>query len=230
MKALFPISVDSQRFSSEETIRALNNIDKNKYSEIIFLIVDGLQLYNKATLLDKGIPLKEVFKKFELKNDYYIEREKWLHNLRLKVSPEIADIKWTITNVLQISDDKYHTIYRNILISYLALDKFRHDIIETAKRHRSRLVEQYSKYDLELSIAYIIEEIAINLRLRVIEGISAEYYIGDQLSPLVNLYANSYDIDIFTLCGIDNNGINFEFYHFPKESASWVQSFEIQEV
>jgi hypothetical protein len=57
-KALFPISVDSKRFSTEETINALNNIEP--VDEIIFLIADGLQLYNKAAQINIGNPLEGI--------------------------------------------------------------------------------------------------------------------------------------------------------------------------
>ena len=46
-KALFPISIDSKRFNTIETINAINKIEKY-YDEIIFLIADEIQIYNKS--------------------------------------------------------------------------------------------------------------------------------------------------------------------------------------
>jgi hypothetical protein len=212
-KALFPISVDSKHFGTEETINALNNISI-PYSEIVFLVADGLQLYNKAAQSSTNdSSLNTIISNFKLNNNYYVERERWLQSVKSKTNNLVSNAYWNITNIFLISDNVFHDIYRNIFVSYLSLGNFRNDVIHAAKKHRKRISKQFSEYDLELSIAYIIEEIAVNLRLRVVEKIEAEYYIGSLLEPLVNLYFGKYDIDVFTLAGVSKYEMEFKFYY-----------------
>jgi Zn-finger domain-containing protein len=162
---------------------------------------------------------------FVLKNDYYVEREKWLHSLKSKITPPIADSIWTIKNIFHVSDNVFHDIYRNTFISYLAIEYFRNDVIETAKKHREHINERYTKYDLELSVAYVIEEIAINIRLRVIDNIDAEYYLGELPKPLLKLYKNKYQVNVLTIAGKQKSDIEFKFFHSPNklEKHHWIE-------
>ncbi|MBS1643212.1 MAG: hypothetical protein JSR11_12120 [Bacteroidetes bacterium] len=212
---LFPISVDSRRFGTEETVSALNNIQSN-CDEMIFLIADGLQVYNKASQIDDGKPLTNIIRNFNLKNDYYSEREKWLmQTIKPQCETHISEVSWTVKNVFSISDNIFHNIYRNVIIAYLAIDDFRNDIVKTAKKHRSKFSQSVTDFALDLSISYIIEEIALNLRMRVIEKIKSEYYLGDLPSPLTNLYLGRYEIDVFTLAGVEFSSFKFDFFHSP---------------
>lgn len=213
-KALFGISVDSKRFGTDETVSALNSISPN-HTELTFLIADGLQLYNKATQYEHKKELRDILEKFRLKNDYYLEREKWLQTVKTKVKDEISQLPWEVKNIFSISDNLFHNIYRNVIIAHMALDDLRFDIKITAEEHRKKYPNSSSDYDINLSIAYIIEEIAINLRLRVVERIETEYYLGKLPEPLLNLYKNKYKVDVFTLCNIEKFDMNFEFYHSP---------------
>jgi hypothetical protein len=211
-KALFPISLDSGRFSSNETISALNGIQKS-YSEVIFFVADGLQLYNKASELSSEKSLADIIGDFQ-SNSYYSQRKKWLQSMRQEISSPIGSANWKIANVFDFSDNIFFKIYRNVFVSYISLGKFRSDIIRAAKNHCKKKSEQFSKEELELSIAYIVEEIAINIRIRVIERIHAEYYVGSALTPLVNLYCDHYPIDVFSLAEVQRYNMEFEFYFF----------------
>lgn len=223
-KVLFPISVDSKRFGTDETVAALNNIPSG-HDEIIFLIADGLQIYNKASQVDDGKPLNNILKSFKLKNDYYIEREKWLQTVKSKCDEKIIQPTWTIKNIFSVSDNVFHNIYRNVFIAYLAIDDFRNDIVKTAKKHRAKFSQSNTDYSLDLSIAYIIEEIALNLRMRVVDIIQDEYYLGELPIPLTNLYKGNYEVDVFTLSGIEKTNSKFSFYHSPDTAkfVSWVK-------
>jgi hypothetical protein len=217
-KILFPISVDSKRFSSTDTQAALNAIPL-ECEEIIFLVADGLQLYNKATLVSSQ-NLNNILNNFKIGNQYYTEREKWIKGLKPKILSPLSASTWTITSFSELTDNVFHSIYRNCLIAYFALDNFRNDIIETAKLHRSKYLDFPSDYDTNLSIGYIIEEIALNLRLRVISNIRHEYYMGILPEPLLKLYNDKYDVSIYSICGINKSEEDFFFYQ-KKIGQSW---------
>ena len=123
-----------------------------------------------------------------------------------------------------LSNKLYHEIYRNIYISYITIDNFKNDIINTAREHIENN-NNPSKNSLDLSIAYVLEEIAINLRIRVVENVYDEYYMGKLPKPLIDLYSGKYGIDIFKVCNKKNKDVTFNFYHSPFYNPSnyWVE-------
>lgn len=224
-KALIPISVDSKRFSTNEVIFALNSIS-TKHKKIVFLIADGLQLYNKATQVEGGKKIKNIIETFNLRNNYHNERVKWLLQIKSKLFPTISEMSWDFKDMYSISDSEFHKIYRNVVVSYLTIKDFSEDIKLTAVAHCLKVSKNYSELDLNLSIEYILEEIAANLRIRVLGKITTEYYLGELPLPLINLYQNKYEVDVFTLCGKEiNHHAKFEFYHSPDQAfINWVSA------
>ncbi len=69
-KALIPISVDNPGFSTSLMVSALSALNE-KYDELVFLIADDLQLYNKVTNVKSGADLSAVLKTFKEKYDYF---------------------------------------------------------------------------------------------------------------------------------------------------------------
>jgi hypothetical protein len=224
-KILFAISVDSKRFGTNETIHALNLIP-NKYDEFHFLIADGLQLYNKAAQVDNGKPLNSILTNFRLKNDYYVERERWLKNIKPHLNQIVSTSHWNILNNFSVSDSLFHDIYRNVFISFLTLPDFKQDILDAALKHRKKYEGTDAQFYIDLSTAYIIEEIALNLRIRVINNVNDEFYLGELPLPLIKLYKNGYQVDVLTLCGLQRNETKFRFFHAPKHDDInlWIEA------
>ncbi|HMF28549.1 MAG TPA: hypothetical protein VKE42_07240, partial [Candidatus Cybelea sp.] len=101
--------------------------------------------------------------------------------------------------------------------------RFQEDVNRSARYYaRSR----YPQYPLEireqLSRAYLLEEIALNVRLHIDDGIDDEYYMGEQLGILVNLYHSKYGFNAFDLANVSGDGRKIRFFGFGgNDCASW---------
>ncbi len=221
-KVLFPISIDSKRFNTEEVIQALNALPKN-CQEIVFLIADGLQIYNKISKVHDESSLQDTLRSFKTKEvEYFVERSKWITGLKTKVSADISAIKWTIINVHSVVNSEFYEIYRNVHLAYLTIDNFRKDVHEIIQEYRA--TDGFSDLDFKLSAGYILEEIAISLKLHVIEKINKEYYLGSAFKLFAKLYNHSYGIDAFDLCNQPKDELVHEFFHSPVIGQSPVWS------
>lgn len=55
---------------------------------------------------------------------------------------------------------------------------------------------------IQLSISYILEEIAVSITLHVLHGIESEYYIGSLLSVVKKMYLGHYGITVYDICDV----------------------------
>jgi hypothetical protein len=222
-KALIPISIDNPGFSTTLMISALSAI-KEKYDEFVFLVADDLQLYNKVTEVRSGAELSQALKLFKEKHIYFEEKKRWLEKLRKQSRGDVQNIKWTITNISNFTDRIFYNIWRNLTVFYQTIPQFRDDVTEAARQHHIRLRETFSDTQIRLSKFYIIEEIAINIRMRVCEGIGGEYYAFNSLKPLLKVYAGDYGISVFTLADLPEQIAEFAFYKFTNTpDAHWTK-------
>lgn len=209
-------------------VESLDAIDV-AYDEIIFFIADQLQLYNKVSNAYSGATLKEILETFKLTANYYEERQRWLlHKVRNKVSERHSKTKWTILNVKMIIDSEFFVIFRNLLLMFHTIAPFKKDVKEAASAHCHRKKNVVSpEIEQQLSEAYIIEEIALNLRIRVLEDIQSEFYMGKNILPLLKLYSGQYGIDVFTLTETSIRKVQFQFFQLIKSESklSWQPRF-----
>lgn len=222
-RALFPISVDNRKFTTAVATAALRPIVM-EYEEIVFLIADRLQLYNRACRVATGEALASVISDFEAKSAYYDQRARWIRKIRGQFWEHGVRGKWRIVGLDDLTDTGFYRIYRNLLIALHTVRKFREDVEKTAFNHwRRKTSIEARDVEQRLSEAYIIEEIAVNLRLRVHEGIESEYYVGEYLEPLTRLYGGAYGIDVFTLAGVERREVVFRFFEaiYSRTGMEW---------
>lgn len=219
-RALIPISVDNPAFSTRTMVAALSAIPA-RYEEYIFFIADDLQLYNKAVTVQEGSELVNVLKTFNERAAYFTEKTNWLTNVRNKLNNDIANSTWTFSNIATYSDERLHDILRNVFILYSTVPKFSRDVEEAARNYVTRTEKSYSSKEVELSTFYILEEIAVNLRIRVEGHIDEEYYLFNYPKPMIDVYAGCYGISPFTLVGLRDEDEEFAFYRFVSERDSY---------
>jgi hypothetical protein len=213
--ALIPISVDNPGFTSELMESALRALPR-QYDKLVFLIADDLQLYNKVALARTGAQLSQALALFDRKNVSFTEKQRWLENLREELSSEAKHAEWNVVNISCFADSAFHKIVRNVAILNETVTQFRTDVSEAAREYCSRTKKDFFDIDVRLSQEYILEEIATNLRIRVVEGIQDEFYAFRYLQPLLKLYAGHYGISVFSLCGLPESDTSFEFYEYSK--------------
>ncbi len=227
-KALFPVSLSNQAFSSSWVVPAVRAV-LGQYDEIIILVADRLQLYNHiAAAIESGMGTKQEkvsFKVFESRIDQTLsEREKWLERIKFQVGRQALSATWSVLSLRTITDRRAFDILRRVSIMYEIDDLFRGDVDSWAKRFVSR---RYSKTTVEdrvaieqLSVRYILEEAAISIRLRVLGRIADEFYIGETTEPIANIYWNKYSRGCWELAGTKAYDIDFAFFEYIEDPVA----------
>lgn len=220
--ALFGISLDNPLYSTAR-MRAGLIEGLREYDEVIFLIADSLQIYNHVS---KNVGDNMAMSSIDWStphSQYFAERTIWLNKIRTRL-PEWPDHqKWTITGVNSVADRKAFQIQRSVRILYAVDGTFRNDVIESAKRFAgynfdSKTIENR----VSLSILYILEEIALNVKLRIQFGIEDEFYLGDTFEIFRNVYAGKYMKDHYELFGRKRSSKKvFRFHSWDTNEENW---------
>jgi hypothetical protein len=218
-KALFPVSVDSELFTTDRATKALSLIG-DTYDEIFFIIADTIPLYNKAMSIKSPADFSQTTKEFQTtKQVYRTDKSRWLKKVTSKIFNSCSKPMCSILDTNDLYDKDFFDIYRNIIIMYSTSNKFRDDVITSVNEHfygKNTATIQHKK--LKLSTAYILEEIALNIRTRTSLKIESEYYLGSLPKPLLSLYNNDYGVNIYDLTNIEKSNIDFSFYTFMEET------------
>ena len=211
-KALFPISVSNQRYSTEGVALALKSLAM-KYDRVVFIIADSLQVYNKGLLATKGLPLNEIVSRFNQESEYLSQRKRWIANLEKNNLLGGLVGEWEILSTDELSDRKCFGLYRNILLLFNIDEKFRYDILKEARNFAARFKPDYPlKEKIRLSTAYLLEEIALSIRLHVLDGIQDEYYLGELSGVIYKLYSGSYSLNVFEISDSSEQRLELDFY------------------
>jgi tRNA-dependent cyclodipeptide synthase len=224
--ALFAISLSNERFSTEFVVPAVDSL-LDRYDEITFLIADKLQLYNSAlrfyATLGHNADGQRVrpFDAESRLSSTLNERKRWLNRVREHAGAKATHVKWNILSVEDISDSRAFAILRRVNI-LLGIDQhFRADIRGAALDYAARH-QQFPETAALLSEKYIIEEIALSVRLRVISEIFDEYYIGTSLKPIVHIYQNKYLASPWELAGLEARpDMKFRFFDASATAGLW---------
>lgn len=222
---LFPISVSTEAFSSETVVGSLQAF-KWKPQEVYFLVADELQLYNWIAS-DSASKIGPTLRRFYEGNRYTIERAKWVEKLKRQVGFLQTAHTVGCFGTTHFVDKEYVRIHRNICILFEMDDLFRRDIQQSALSFVASRgqVAPLSEKARRLSVAYALEEIAVNLRVRVSAGIEAECYQGKFLKSLVKLYYGLYDVNVWDLCSCKPSKVLFSFFSIANSNAGprWVK-------
>jgi hypothetical protein len=223
-KCLVPISVGSDLFRTNIFLQALRPL-LSRHSCFIFLVADEIQIYNKISRINSAAEFVKTLNSFRSKNQYIEERQVWIDRVFSGLKQEDYKVpEWSVFGIDNFIDKEFYHVYKSVLLMYESVSAFKYDIIEAARLH----VEKYNNIQdherqVNLAIYYLLEEIAVNIRLRVCEKIFYEYYIGENLLPLIKLYHGLYDLKVEELIGYFPSSKPFLFYHYinSPDSQQW---------
>lgn len=221
--ALLPISVSNRIFSSDNIRNALLKLP-DRVTEITFLIADWLQLYNRANNCNESVGLGAVIRDYTERNNDFINRQRWISNF-LETYPETMRASVKIVGMDHFFDAAYANTFRNINILNSVDSEFRNDVKDAAQRFLSSSNKKKGKISQSLSEQYILEEIALNIRIRVKELIEEEYYLGKYHLPMLKIYKNCYTASPHDLLGGEIlKTLDYKFFSLRSlESKSWTQ-------
>jgi hypothetical protein len=226
-RALFPISLSNHQYSTNRIISALERI-LGDYEDITFLVADKLHLYNtafRAFLISKKSlspnPNFSLFGTERSLSGILEERKNWLDKIKMHFGPKADSIRWRVLGVEDISDGIAFAIQRRVNILALVDQRLREDILTAATSYASKkgFPEPTAS---AISERYIIEEMALSVRIKVVEGIYDEFYMGTQLQAVVKLYRNEYQASPWELAGIpERSSVKFRFFDSVTDTGAW---------
>lgn len=216
-RAFFPISVGSRRFSTDAAKAGLLPL-LGCYSDIVFVIFESLHLYNRASGVKNTDQLNEMFRTHADDTHISTERRAWIESIAGKLRSHNTS-EWVVFRDADLRDAIFSRLFRNILVSYESVAAFREDVCQDID---DRLLKEsasgHSLNKRELIKLYILEEIALNLRVRVFNELHDEYYLGDSyFKSLLGIYNGAYGISIEDLCG---KSVAQQFRFFTPASTS----------
>jgi hypothetical protein len=214
--ALFPVSLDSKLFRTSIARPALDAIVQD-YDHILFLITDSLQIYNKIWS-KKQRSVSAAFAEFDqLRQSYLAERMQWIARLERQVGAHSSE--WAVRSSYEYMDADFWKVYQRIVTLHCLSRELREDIERSAVRHVIKQGQvRASRATKRLSEAYILEEMALSIRVRVFGRIGSEFYLGEYPRPLIRLYDASYGIDVSALAGINTGGLEFNFFTWQRDA------------
>lgn len=224
-KCLVPISVGNPVFRTSRFEPLLESIPQ-AYDEVVFFVADFLQLYNHAMVVSSGPELARLLHQFRTEQDHLNQRKIWLMKLRKSMRCELARLPWRYLGASELEDRDLSDVWRSVLVMYECVAEFRDDIDRAVLNGAPRRGVVGNDLSRRLSRMYLLEEVSMNIRLRVKERIEDEYYAGSTLVPLVKLYAGDYGVRVSDLVGVDTSGITFRFYEpttSDLDSPGWRQ-------
>lgn len=221
MKALFAVSLGNDLFSTENVSKALRAIEK-KYDEMTFVIADRIQQYNRVVGLRDLKDLVTLMDRFE-RNEAFGQRKKWIERLRTDIGDSDRLGTWRLVGFDSMSDMKFTSALRNVRIAYTTIDAFRDDVNSGVVLHCQAKIldEQAYRRCFELSVNYILEEIAASVWLHVHHRIDDHYYMGRHLDVIVRLFHNKYAISPQNLATQYGNKCPVTFYGYSTTECTW---------
>lgn len=218
MLAFFPISVSAQLFSSARLIEALSDLPAD-YTEILFFVADRLQMYNDAFNPEKTE--HRVYQYWAKKpSEIFLDRKKWIQRIVQRLSIDQSRIQ--VVSIDDVADGEAFRIFRGLCVFHSLNHAFAEDV--DAEVHRAVARKPgWTNYESarRLSRIYVLEELALNLRLRARWNVTDEFYLGPQMVILPELFhgRHAWYLENVGLCdAIDVSGARFFYW---AEEGSW---------
>ena len=163
-----------------------------------------------------------IIRDYNKRNKDKENRYKWVSNL-LASHKDALKAHYEISVMEDYFDIAYANTLRNVNILMSTDSGFRRDIRNAAELFILKKHEQPSEILVSLSEKYILEEIAVNIRIRIKETMEEEYYLGKYHTPILKLYGNLYSANASDLFGCEALRVSdYKFYELDTtKSGTW---------
>jgi hypothetical protein len=208
-------------------VAALTNI-LDDYDDVTFFVADKTHLYNTSyrTFLNRRENPETEFSGSLFNSEQSLsaiagERKNWLEKVKNRSGSKAKHICWNILSADDISDQATFAILRRVNILSIVDEQLKRDIhaATTSYATAKGLPEPMASL---ISERYIIEELALSIRIKIVEEIYDEYYVGTSLIPMVDLYRNKYLATPWELAGLpEKSQTKFRFFDSVSEAGFW---------
>ncbi len=190
-KAFIGVSLDSKLFTREWVRMAIHYIMMQN-SHLVFLLADDLLPYTRSLAIEKSYPILDfvsIWKKSaqiaEQKNKFLVSE---IERLSFATQKRVKVVNWAY-----YSDSTYARILRRLRIAFEVIDSFRETITDVALQHRTKLGNPSPNMEEKrASTAFLLDEIAMCLRVSEVEGYANEYSPYSDMSAIRDLYSGKF--------------------------------------
>lgn len=201
--AFIGVSLDSKLFTREWIARAVKTI-LEKHDRLLFLLADDLLRYTRSSVCVEGSLTVDFPSASAMVRRRSQEIESFINSVILKLPT--ATNRVTVSRWADYSDSFYISVHRSINIAYVNISSFADCVNTIAESHLIadvRSAKDSSK--IKSSVLYILDEIAMCLRVSELGDYHNEYYPDDEIRALTLLYRNDFacsGLSVSTLTGV----------------------------
>jgi tRNA-dependent cyclodipeptide synthase len=189
-RAFVGVSLDSRLFTREWLRLALPHL-LEQHDEVLVVLADDLLQYTRsASLVDGRVVLQleaAASAAGERRAESLRSIERALVNLSASDRTRIAVKVWS-----DFEDRQFAALWRAVQIACGVIVPFRTLVRDIAARHVAQTPAAAVPNALEASVAFILDEIAMCLRITEVAGWSFEYHPASDLPALGELYADQF--------------------------------------
>lgn len=231
-KAFIGVSLDSKLFS-RTWVRFAIDYTLEKHHCLLFLLADDLLKYTRTAQTISGKTALKIVETSRIINDRKLAFEKFLISEINRID-QYSQTRILIKPWRSFTDDSYVNILRNLQIAYATLTPFQKCVDDIALKHiRKNPTKLHFQSSLKTSAAFLLDEVAMCLRITEIDRFQNEYYPTDQINILTELYADKfvqYGLSIESLTGEKERSRKFNILDLQSvldsNKAILVKSFE----
>jgi hypothetical protein len=194
------------------------------FDKVMFLVADELQIYNRVAAASADPDLVTMVDTARESLRFRAERERWLKRLRSKLVGWPSTQRWVVKSWHEAADARAFRVLRAVHIMHAVDSRFRADV--------GRNVAMFSDFHFKggdeetvrrMATHYVLEEIALNIRLRVYQKIYSEFYMGRTFEMFKRVYAGDYSKSVYDLAGVSEprHKPTFQFLEWDRMSNRW---------
>lgn len=210
--AFIGVSLDSKLFSRAWIHYAINFV-LQKHHTLLFLLADDLLRYTRTAKTIDGRTLLNIPETTHLISKRRLEFERFM-NTELQHIDDTAKNRVHVRRWNSFTDNTYVQILRNLQIAYTTIVPFQHCVNDVAMGHiKKTFAKLHFPNSLQISAAFLLDEVAMCLRITEMGEFSFEYYPSKQIDILSEIYSDTfkdYGLSVETLTGIDNRMRHFQ--------------------
>lgn len=188
--AFIGCSLDSKLFTREWVRYAIPYLLEH-HNSVLFLIAEELLRYTRtletggSNFLNFSGATDQVN---ERKDEFYKFLKSEISKLDTETQKSISIRFWR-----EMVDYRYTLLFRNLYISYLTIEPFNEIVKNRAMHH----IQKHKELRLlpnayYLNVAYILDEIAMSIKVTEFDNFKYEYYPMDQMDVISKLYNNEF--------------------------------------
>jgi tRNA-dependent cyclodipeptide synthase len=187
--AFIGVSLDNKLFSGA-WIRYAIKLILERHESLVFLLADDLLRYTRTAAFVGDhcfVDFDQADKTTEKKRSEFRKfLQRQIDRLEVPLRDSIKIKLWS-----EFSDHRYVHVLRNLQIAFCAIPSFREAVQKTAEAHVLHAGVD-TPNSLQTSASFILDEVAMCLRVTEIEGHSYEYYPSKDINVLTALYADEF--------------------------------------